>query len=72
MATEDEKLSLKVTEAPQKDVGRGLVRIDPLDLEKAGGGIGDVILHLHHHVLVNPAQAIPAISVVLRHDTAIR
>ncbi len=44
MATEEEKkLSLRVAEAPQKDVGRGLVRIDPQDLERLGVGIGDVV-----------------------------
>ena len=43
MATEEEKLSLRVAEAPQKDVGRGLVRIDPQDLNRLGVGIGDVV-----------------------------
>ena len=44
MATEEEKkLSLRVAEAPQKDVGRGLVRIDPQDLDRLGVGIGDVV-----------------------------
>ena len=43
MATEEGKLSLRVAEAPQKDVGRGLVRVDPQDLDRLGVGIGDVV-----------------------------
>ncbi|MCX6054966.1 MAG: CDC48 family AAA ATPase [Chloroflexi bacterium] len=43
MSTEGEKLTLRVAEAPQKDVGRGLVRIDPQDLDRLGVGIGDVV-----------------------------
>lgn len=33
----------RVTEALPKDVGRGLVRLDPQDLEKLGVSIGDVV-----------------------------
>ena len=40
---EEHILSLRVAEAPPKDVGRGLARLDPLDLERLGVGIGDVI-----------------------------
>jgi transitional endoplasmic reticulum ATPase len=36
-------LSLRVAEALPKDVGRGLVRLDPQDLEQLGVSIGDVI-----------------------------
>ncbi|MDP2990044.1 MAG: hypothetical protein Q8O57_05710 [Kiritimatiellota bacterium] len=43
MATEEEKLSQRVAEAPQKDVWRGLVRIDPQDLNRLGFGICDVV-----------------------------
>jgi transitional endoplasmic reticulum ATPase len=43
MAIEDKILSLRVAEAPTKDVGRGLARIDPQDLERLGASIGDVV-----------------------------
>lgn len=43
MASEDKALSLRVAEAPQKDVGRGLARLDPQDLERLGVSIGDVV-----------------------------
>jgi transitional endoplasmic reticulum ATPase len=36
-------LLLRVAEALSKDVGRGLVRIDPKDMEQLGVGIGDVV-----------------------------
>ena len=39
----DDKLRLRVTEALTKDVGRGLVRIDPEDLQKLGAQIGDTV-----------------------------
>lgn len=34
---------LRVTEAKTKDVGRGIVRIDPSDMEKIGADVGDVL-----------------------------
>jgi transitional endoplasmic reticulum ATPase len=37
------EITLKVCEAQQKDVARGLVRLDPADLARLGVGIGDVI-----------------------------
>ena len=40
---DERNLSLKVAEALSKDVGRGLIRIDPQDLEQLGVGIGDVV-----------------------------
>ena len=36
-------LTLRVSEAKAKDVGRGIARIDPKDLEKIGAEIGDII-----------------------------
>jgi len=36
-------LLLRVAEALPKDVGRGLARLDPQDLERLGVGIGDVV-----------------------------
>jgi len=43
MTAEDRSLLLRVAEALPKDVGRGLVRLDPQDLEQLGVDIGDVI-----------------------------
>jgi len=40
---EDRTLSLRVAEALPKDVGRGLARLDPQDLERLGIQIGDVV-----------------------------
>ena len=34
---------LKTTEAMAKDLGRGLVRIDPADLAKMGAEVGDIV-----------------------------
>ena len=39
---EDGAATLKVAEALPKDVGRGLVRLDPQDLAQLGAEIGDV------------------------------
>ncbi|NJK81296.1 MAG: AAA family ATPase, partial [Chloroflexaceae bacterium] len=36
-------LTLKVAEAHARDVDRGLVRIDPRDIEQLGASIGDVV-----------------------------
>jgi transitional endoplasmic reticulum ATPase len=36
-------LTLRITEALPKDVGRGVVRFDPKDMQKLGIGIGDVV-----------------------------
>jgi len=43
VTTDSQTLSLKVAEALPKDAGRGLVRMDPLDLERLGVQIGDVV-----------------------------
>lgn len=43
MTVEEQTLSLRVAEALPKDVGRGLVRLDPQDLERLEVGIGDVV-----------------------------
>jgi transitional endoplasmic reticulum ATPase len=37
------KLTLKVSEAKAKDVGRAIVRIDPADFQKIGLEVGDII-----------------------------
>jgi len=39
---EEQDLLLRVAEALSKDVGRGLVRLDPQDLERLGVEIGDI------------------------------
>ena len=36
-------MALKVAEAAPKDVGRGIARIDPKDMEKLGVDVGDVV-----------------------------
>ena len=43
VGSEDQGLRLRVVEAHPKDAGRGIVRIDPADLEKIGASIGDII-----------------------------
>jgi transitional endoplasmic reticulum ATPase len=50
--------SLRVAEALPKDVGRGLVRLDPQDLERLGVGIGDVVEIVGKRPTV--ARAMPA------------
>ncbi|MFH0915254.1 MAG: CDC48 family AAA ATPase [bacterium] len=42
-AEPERSLSRRVAEAAPKDVGRGLARLDPQDLEQLGVGIGDTI-----------------------------
>ena len=36
-------VSLKIAEAESKDVGRGLARLDPQDLERMGAHVGDIL-----------------------------
>ncbi|MHB0874798.1 MAG: CDC48 family AAA ATPase [Anaerolineae bacterium] len=36
-------IQLRATEALARDVGRGIARVDPLDIEQLGAGIGDVV-----------------------------
>ena len=36
-------LTLRVAEAKPRDVGRGIARIDPQDLERIGAEVGDII-----------------------------
>jgi transitional endoplasmic reticulum ATPase len=50
--------SLRVAEAPTKDVGRGLVRLDPQDLEALQVSIGDVVEITGQRTTV--ARAMPA------------
>ncbi len=38
-----EAVSLKVAEADSKDVGRGLCRLDPKDMERLGARVGDIV-----------------------------
>ncbi|NJM08215.1 AAA family ATPase, partial [Candidatus Gracilibacteria bacterium] len=37
-------LTLRVAEAQTRDVGRGLVRLDPSDIAQIGASVGDVVL----------------------------
>jgi transitional endoplasmic reticulum ATPase len=43
MTIDTSVLTLRVAEAKPRDVGRGIARLDPLDMEKIGLEIGDVI-----------------------------
>ena len=43
MAVTTRQLTLRIAEAKAKDVGRGIARIDPQDLEKIGAEVGDII-----------------------------
>jgi len=43
MVTTTRQLALRIAEAKAKDVGRGIARIDPQDLEKIGAEVGDII-----------------------------
>ena len=38
-----EEITLRVSESTGKDVGRGLARIDPADMQPAGRDIGDLV-----------------------------
>ncbi|MFH1081810.1 MAG: AAA family ATPase, partial [Pseudomonadota bacterium] len=40
---ENKTITLKVAEAASKDVGRGIVRFDPVDFQKIGVEVGDVV-----------------------------
>lgn len=42
-ASEGDDLALKVAEAAPKDVGRGIARIDPEDMQQIGVDVGDII-----------------------------
>ncbi|MDZ4245986.1 MAG: AAA family ATPase, partial [Dehalococcoidia bacterium] len=43
MSDNVKSLTLRIGEAKPKDVGRGIARIDPQDLERLGAHVGDVI-----------------------------
>jgi transitional endoplasmic reticulum ATPase len=44
MGEKTASLSLKISEALPKDVGRAIARIDPVDMKRIGAEVGDVIL----------------------------
>ena len=46
------ELTLKVSESSGKDVGRGLARIDPADMQRLGADIGDVVEIAGHKTTV--------------------
>jgi transitional endoplasmic reticulum ATPase len=58
MTDQEPDLLLRVAEALPKDVGRGLVRLDPQDLERLGVSIGDVVEIVGKRPTV--ARAMPA------------
>ena len=39
----NQEITLKVSESTGKDVGRGLARIDPADMQRLGAEIGDIV-----------------------------
>lgn len=43
MTNNEKKIVLRVSEARPKDVGRGIVRIDPKDMERIGDSVGDIL-----------------------------
>ena len=43
MSIDTAVLTLRVAEAKPRDVGRGIARIDPHDMEKIGVGVGDIV-----------------------------
>ena len=43
MVTATRQLALRIAEAKAKDVGRGIARIDPQDIEKIDAEVGDII-----------------------------
>ncbi len=51
-------LRLRVVEAHPRDAGRGIVRIDPADLERLGAAIGDIVMVQGERSTV--AKAMPA------------
>ena len=51
-------LTLRVSEAVTKDVGRGIARIDPKDMAKIGAEVGDIVQILGKRATV--AKAMPA------------
>jgi len=55
---ETERLTLRVSEALAKDVGRGVARIDPKDMTKLGAEVGDIIQILGKRPTV--AKVMPA------------
>jgi transitional endoplasmic reticulum ATPase len=58
VTADSQAFTLKVAEALPKDVGRGLVRLDPQDLERLEVEIGDVVEIAGRHPAV--ARAMPA------------
>lgn len=58
MADEPAPLSFRVCEAPSRDVGRGLIRLDPEDMARLGVEVGDVVSILGRRATV--ARVMPA------------
>jgi len=55
---EDKTLTLRVSEALAKDVGRGIARIDPKDMARIGAEVGDIVEVLGNRA--TPAKVMPA------------
>ncbi|BBK41306.1 ATPase AAA [Allostella vacuolata] len=58
MADEPEPFAFRVCEAPTRDVGRGLIRLDPEDMTRLGVEVGDVVSILGRRATV--ARVMPA------------
>ncbi len=58
MATETEPITLRVSEALTRDVGRGLVRLDPKDMSALGVQTGETVRVIGKRATV--AKALPA------------
>ena len=58
MADEPVSFSFRVCEAPSRDVGRGLIRLDPEDMARLGVEVGDVVSILGRRATV--ARVMPA------------
>jgi transitional endoplasmic reticulum ATPase len=51
-STATQELTLKVSESTGKDVGRGLARIDPADMQHLGANIGDLVEVVGHKTTI--------------------
>ncbi len=55
-----EGVGFRVCEAPLRDVGRGIVRLDPKDMDRLGVAVGDIVLISGKQVTAARAMPAPA------------
>ncbi|MCU0490891.1 MAG: CDC48 family AAA ATPase [Chloroflexaceae bacterium] len=60
MTQDTQTITLRVAEAMPKDVGRGLVRLDPVDMERLGIAVGEFVLLSGQRTTI--ARAMPTYS----------